>query len=233
LRLEVHYTESCVCFVASMLIGPVVFFEGNELTFSVSAQSQVPHSLSPAQIFGPLGAQHRIHLLRDLRRVRLVLDIDDGGYWAIVRHRSRIEHFVKILNEHAEYENRKSYLNQLTVSIARNGKVYPFDPLIAKHKRQSFSGMSVEWYIFALDVFLDLHPIKKVKVFDLPDWFVKCLEMGVRGEGGEVAWFKRHPERFKSATEKWHQPTLDWMEFAARNDIELPGDVKRLSMVER
>jgi hypothetical protein len=214
MKLEVRYDNSCVHTPRSILTGLVIFFEGNEFIFSVSAQSQVPHSLSSAQIFGPLGAQHRIHLLRDLRCVRLVLDIDDGGYWAIVRHRSRMEHFVKLINEYAEDENKKSYLNQLTVCIARNGRNYPFDPLIAK------------------GTLVDLHPIKSVKVSGVPEWFVKCLEMGVRGEGGDVVWYKWPPDSSKSAIEKWREPTLYWMELAAKNGIELPDDVERLFMVE-
>jgi len=205
----------------------VVHFEDNEFTFSISGQPLVSDYLSSDQIFGPLREPHRIHLVRDLRRIRLVLDIDAWGYAAGTRHRARVQHFVNVLNEHANDKDKQSCLRRLTVVIARDGEDYAYDEATENwHQAQKFR--PVKKQMFALEPLVFLLEVKEFKVVSVPEWFAKCLAMCVQCKVGKVTGYRWPRKGVKGTTKKWHQPALDWIEFARRNGIDLPEGVDKL-----
>mgnify|MGYP004504271419 CR=1 FL=1 len=192
-------------------------------------------SLKSPLIFGPLGLPHRLHLLRDLRRIELVLEVNEPKGLAITRLRARTQHFVNVIRQHAGDEGKKSLLNHLHVRLAgiqrqrrcsrraRGTKVYTLLP---------------ERYMFTLEPLASMQGIEDTDIWGVSEWFKQCLEMRIRGQGGELAaadWPTKVVERRRkgsrkplqvevSAREGW-QPTFDWREFAQRNDVALPENI--------
>jgi hypothetical protein len=137
------------------------------------------------------------------------------------RLRSRLEYLVKILKQYADDDNQKSLLDSLHI-------VYQH----TKHPQSKESN-----YLFGLETLADLRGIKDVRVTGVPPWFGQCLELCIKGRGGEVKHVdypevivkkrKRGQTKWQknlTTTRKWQNPILDWKVFAERNEIELtPG----------
>lgn len=95
--------------------------------------------------------------------------------------------------------------------------------------------------MFGLESLASLRGIKDVTVTGLPEWYATCLQRCIQGKGGEVQEVHwplvevRHRRnvwstQWKKAwvtTRKWYQPTLNWKEFAERNDIPTPDDMDK------
>ncbi|KAF2264095.1 hypothetical protein CC78DRAFT_533535 [Lojkania enalia] len=215
-----------------------ILYGENTFQFCVDGLSHSPKSLQSPQIFGPLGRDISLPLLRNLRSIEIVVSISTPGHWATKRHRSRLELFVNVLKAHADDENQKSLLKHLKVR---------FD---GRSKSRGANGSTKFWYgpefrnkheyIFGLESLAALRGIEEVEVDGLPDWYARCLELCINGTGGDILpldypdiLVKRKVDskvqggrpRFKKAwqtTRVWYQPTLNWEEFATRNGVELP-----------
>ena len=95
--------------------------------------------------------------------------------------------------------------------------------------------------MFGLESLATLRGIRDVKVTGVSQWFAECLQLCIQGKGGkvqEIDWPVVEITRRKGvksyrrkkvlvSTRKWHQPTLDWREFAERNHVEVPADVDK------
>ena len=87
-----------------------------------------------------------------------------------------------------------------------------------------------------LECFAGVTSIARVGFDGVPALFAQCLEMRVKGEGGNLASLERPT---KTITVKWGceikevsecqswQPRLDWCEISQQNDIALPEDIDR------
>jgi len=162
-----------------------------------------------------------------MRHIRLVLDINETGYWPGTRHRARLEHFVRVIKEYAEDDGKKSLLQGLSIGIAHNGKERAYDQQLEDAWRETEPFRCVEKYMFALESLCLLMHIPKVSVTGVPEWFGKCLEKKIKGMGGDVTktvWpatlgnGKQQP----GTARKWYQPVYEWREFAAKNGVEMP-----------
>ena len=69
-------------------------------------------------IFGAFGHPHRLALLRNLRRICIHVAPDIDSHWAVKRQRARLEYLVEILKEHADENNQKSLLQDLSVDFS-------------------------------------------------------------------------------------------------------------------
>jgi hypothetical protein len=202
-------------------------------------------------MFGPLGLPYRIHLLRDLRRIELTLIVDELTSWSRLRHRARTQYFVDTLQEHAGDANRQSLLTQLRVHIRAMERGFrcvrprwSIDDL--RRKEKSGKWTISEKVVFVLEPLASLQGIVDVAIHGAPDWLKQCLEMRIRGEGGELKtleWPAKVVKRKQKGSRKkvelevsmrkgW-QPVLDWRQFAVRNGIALPADIDAFFPVEQ
>jgi hypothetical protein len=170
-----------------------VLFAGNKVAISIDAYSHQPVSLKSPLIFGPLGLPRRLHLLRDLRAIKLTVDITEISNYAAKRHRARIQHFVQIIRAHAEDEGRKSLLNRLDIHLINSYSGQTLRPWDKRLPRTTF-----DRHMFSLESLAQITGIPSISVDGVPAWFAQCLEMRVRGEGGEIkplSWPKKTTKR--------------------------------------
>ncbi|ORY11312.1 hypothetical protein BCR34DRAFT_327418 [Clohesyomyces aquaticus] len=216
-----------------------VIYAQNTFRFSIDGVAHAKNSLHSSLIFGPLGTPLTLPLLRNLRSVSLVLNLENwaSGHWPNKRQRGRLEHFVNIMKEHADDMEKKSLLKTLRV-------------VVTSHTRYANSGSAhisyftgeavpVQKYMFACESLALLTGIPDVHISGLPEWFSTCLEVIIRGrgKGGELreieypdVWvrrrvpnsFSRRKKNYLVSTKVWWQPRFDWMEFAERNGVEVP-----------
>ena len=203
-----------------------------------------PISLKSPLIFGPLGLPHCIHLLRDLRRIELTLTIHKVTSWGKARLRARTQHFVDILREHSGDVNKQSLLTQLRVYIKDVESEHyrccrPSSGIYLSRRWEKLHKRTVpHTLVFVLEPLAELQGIHDIAVYGAPEWFQRCLEMRIRGQGGELKtldWPTKAVRRKKKGTKKkvevevctrqgW-QPIFDWKRFAVRNNIPLPEDI--------
>jgi hypothetical protein len=102
--------------------------------------------------------------------------------------------------------------------------------------------------MFGLESLTALRGIKHVAIKGVPEWYAECLEVCIKGKGGEILeteWPIAEVRRKKKSmwqngkgkiawatSRKWYQPKLDWKEFAERNGVGLPEDVDKYWMYE-
>lgn len=212
-----------------------VLFGSNTFSLSISARAHHPVSLKSPLIFGPFGLPHRLHLLRDLRRIDLEVNIDQVSSYTFMRHRARLRHFVDVIKEHADDDSKRSLLKRLHVHLdtLRLGDAPLQTPAANNEEVVTVGGR----HMFVLEVLASIQVIPKVLVSGVSRWFKQCLKLRMR-EGGkleEVKWptkiVKRKVDEYKRAkktevsTRQARQPTMDWRSFAERNRIELPSNI--------
>jgi hypothetical protein len=166
--------------------------------------------------------------------------VDDLTSWTRIRLRARTQYFVDILQEHAGDANKQTLLTQLDVSIAAwKSSIRCSRPRwglgILRHKQNSDIRTVSDQLMFALEPLESLRGISYITVHGAPEWFKQCLEMRIRGEGGDLKilnWPTKTVRRQQKGSRKrvevevstrqgW-QPMFDWRHFAARNGISLP-----------
>lgn len=215
-------------------------FGKNIFSFHITGSADRPISLKSPRAFGPLGSPHRIHLLRDLRRIELTLTANDLTSWSKARLRARIQYFVDILQEHAEDANKQSLLTQLHIQIRARQRsdrcTRPSSSFRYLRRQESLRDRTVpDTLVFVLEPLASLQGISDITLRGAPEWLKQCLEMRIRGEGGELEtlnWPTKTVKRQQKGSRRkievevstrhgW-QPTLDWKQFATRHGIELP-----------
>ncbi|KAF2733293.1 hypothetical protein EJ04DRAFT_439321 [Polyplosphaeria fusca] len=219
-----------------------IFYGENTFQFSIDGLPHKPVSLHSPYIFGPLGRPISLPLLRNLRRIELVVSVSTTGHWVTKRHRARLEHFVDVLKEHADDENKKSLLTNLTVRCDARTKTRGQHIRYGQHSIYYY-GSEVphkELYMYGVEPLAQLRGIEQVKVHGLPDWFANCLELCIKGDGGhllpkkykakgKLVTYKTHlggrirTKSVQKSAKTWNKPLLDWKEFARRNCIERPS----------
>lgn len=215
----------------------------NTYTFVVHGRQLWPYSLRNPHIFGAFGYPHRLSLLRNLRRIYIAVTPDVHSHWAVKRQRARLEYLVEILKEHADDDNQKSLLQDLTVDFRPTsigiGRNLRFALPPGGHALRDTR--DAEKFMFGLESLVALRGIKDVRVTGLPEWYARCLQLCIQGKGGQVEetdWpliqVKRRVSRLSRGRKmhwitlrKWHQPMLNWIEFAERNEIPVPGDISK------
>lgn len=226
-----------------------VLYGMNTYKFTIHGRAIWPKSLRSPYVFGSLGHPLRLPLLRDLRRIHIDVVADVDSHWAVKRQRARLEYLVEILKEHADDQNKGSLLQHLRVDF-RLAQV-PDPRLLPLSQSTGYSYLqflrppkSLEKYMFGLESLALLRGIKDVQVNGLPDWYAKCMQLCIQGKGGQVQetdWPQLQVKRSRGrgkldsrkttthwvTLRKWHQPMLNWKEFAERNDITLPDDIDR------
>jgi hypothetical protein len=220
-----------------------VLYGSNTYTFIIDSKNHPPISLQSPRIFGLFGEANRLYLLRDLRSISISIVLNDTTHWCVKRQRARLIHFVSVLKQHSDDDNKKCLLQDLTVHM--HDTLSPTD--------------STEKYMFSLESLADLRDIKNVSITGIPDWYAQCLQLCIQGRGGNVQesdWLRVKSERrVKSKkrgkskkratkwdstdpkevvqTRKWYQPMLDWKEFAIRNGVSVPDDIDKFWVVEK
>jgi hypothetical protein len=160
--------------------------------------------------------------------------IDSEERTCYERQRSRLGYFVEILKGHADDPSQKPLLRELKIDFSLSAK---------------FPQRNLEKYMFGLESLASLHSIKDVQFTGLSEWYAKCMQLSIEGKGGEVqetdwplvqmtcyrsiknSWSKKKTKQWKS-TRKWYQPTLDWKEYAVRNNIPIPDDIDKFWVTE-
>ncbi|KAI4705213.1 hypothetical protein J4E81_000093 [Alternaria sp. BMP 2799] len=173
--------------------------------------------------------------------IDVIPDVD--SHWAVKRQRSRLEYLVEILKEHADDTDQKSLLQDLKVDFQ----------LVSQDKMKRMLRNRPTWqqvvkpsipedtgkFMFGLESLASLRGIRDVEINGLPEWYTKCLQLAIRGKGGDIQetdWplvevkrrangKRRSSKKLFVSIRKWHQPTLDWKEFAERNGITTPADI--------
>jgi hypothetical protein len=227
---------------------PAVLYGSNTYNFTVHGKALWPKSLRSPFVFGPLGHRDRLPLLRNLRSIHIHVIPDIDSHWAVKRQRSRLEYLVEILKEHADDSDQKSLLKDLKV----NFQLVSPDTLrtIMHHgsRRVASPGVPKDAgkFMFGLESLASLRGIQDVEITGLPEWYTKCLQLAMQGKGGDVEetdWplleVRRRTntrstqwKKVLASTRKWHQPTLNWKEFADRNGIVTPPDIEKFWAVE-
>jgi hypothetical protein len=112
--------------------------------------------------------------------------------------------------------------------ISRNSHIPPAPPL------------DIEKFMFTLESLTSLSHIKVVKITGVPDWYARCLQLCIQGQGevketdwpivqvkrSKTTWYKKRKLVWAS-TRKWYQPVFNWKEFSERNGVEMPENVER------
>lgn len=220
---------------------PAVLYGENTFQLMVDGLPHKPISIASPLIFGPLGEPNRLHLLRNLRSVELVVSLDDNNNWVVKRHRGRLDHFVQIIKQHADDINQKSLLKYFKVRVEFFLETEaPFSTAYTWYRRPA---KNVEKFMFGLESLAVLRGIEEVEVAGVPEWYAKCLELCIQGKGGDVEEINYPLVEIKRtkgwggpkrkvwvSTKKWYQPALNWKEFAERNGIGVPEDIERFWM---
>ncbi|KAF2125127.1 hypothetical protein P153DRAFT_253500, partial [Dothidotthia symphoricarpi CBS 119687] len=219
-----------------------ILYTSNTYLFIINSQAHSPLSLRSPQIFGLWSHPTHLPLLRNLPTIHLSISLDHSPgveHWTVTRQRARLAYFVEILNQHANDKTRKSLLQHLVINVsciasARHNPKTPSPPL-------PLPSIPVEKFMFALESLAALRGVQNVQITGVPDWFARCLQLCIRGRGGdvrEVVWpvveVVRKRGVYRKArtkwvtTRKWYQPMLDWREFAQRNGVVMPDGVDAL-----
>jgi hypothetical protein len=168
-----------------------------------------------------------MHFVRKMKHILLVLDVDNAGVWTMKRLRALLARFVECIIQDTDNVTRNSLSKKL-------------------HVRFVWNGFSHDWYagqyVFALEALTPLRRIKDISIkdthiTDINPRFTQCMELCIKGEGGDlnereriVRYVKRRhfvdgPMVKKPIYSRhWADPLLDWREFAKRNEIEVPAD---------
>ncbi|KAI4632942.1 hypothetical protein J4E80_000302 [Alternaria sp. BMP 0032] len=241
-----HFTVETQLFRVSKFVSnetKSVMYGSNTYNFTVHGNSMWPKSLRSPFVFGPLGHPDRLPLLRNLRSIHIDVIPDVDSHWAVKRQRSRLEYLVEILKEHADDTDQKSLLQDLKVDfqlvsqdkMKRMLRDRPTWQQVVKPSIPEDTGK----FMFGLESLASLRGIRDVEINGLPEWYTKCLQLAIRGKGGDIQetdWplvevkrrangKRRSSKKLFVSIRKWHQPTLDWKEFAERNDITTPADI--------
>ncbi|KAF1843418.1 uncharacterized protein K460DRAFT_418481 [Cucurbitaria berberidis CBS 394.84] len=211
-----------------------IFFDRNEISLYIDG-----HKRGSSVPMGPFGLYHSQALLRDMRNIRLVLNINESTDQAWGPFRGRLQQIVRELRRHSEEPTEKSRLKNLTLGIARYGQDYVYDDA---QQELGYGDIieRVENCMFIFEALTELRhngTVKKVKVTGVPLWFAKCLKASITGRGGDVFQTTRHIRYVKRwytclvrrslLTDFYDEPIYDWKEFAERNGIAVPADIGR------
>ena len=223
-------------------------FSNNTFGLHITDVAHHPISLKSPLIFGPLGLPHRVHFLRDLRRIELTLTTGEVTSWSKARLRARTQHLVDVLREYSGDVNKQSLLTQLRVYI-RDSESTPYSRCCRARSRVNVSRYWEKLHnrtashktVFVLEPLASLQGIQDIAIYGTPEWFQRCLEMRIRGQGGDLKtldWPKKVVRRQKKgnrrkvevevSTRQGWQPIFDWKRFAVRNNIPLPGNIHKL-----
>ena len=177
---------------------PAMLYGSNTYSIAIDPYPRPASSLSTPTIFGQLGQPNRLHLLRELRSVSLILMHGTGtpywvnkrhgtgsSYWVNTRQRGRLKLFVDILKEHAGDTNHgtASLLTNLTLEFWRgftdhSGNFIQGDSFargMPPTKAEAEAGQ------FCLEALLPLHGINKVTVGGMVSpWFAQCLTLSLQ-----------------------------------------------------
>ena len=168
-----------------------------------------------------------------------------------------MQQIVTQLTLHAEDKDQKSLLKKLEISVAvdgldlvdvkevgledvddgRLGYLGAMD-MAGFMKRAPETNPYVPHSMFALEPLVGLFPgvvVESVRVRGVPGWFARCVELCVRGQGGELVeldWeydvvmrqvgvgvARKH--RVGVTRKMWMQPVYDWRRCAEENRIEV------------
>jgi hypothetical protein len=219
-----------------MLTLLAILYGTNTYKFAVHGNALHPDSLRSPTIFGVFGHPDSLAVLRNLRKIHV--EIEPGypsqDHWCIKRLRSRLGYFVEVLKDRADDQSQKSLLQELKI----NFKLPP-----SWIEEKSGHLWDVERLMFGLESLAPLRGIKDVQFTGIPEWYAKCMQLSIQGKGGEVHetdwplvqvkrprntkkfWSTRKKTKQWASTRKWYQPTLDWKEYAVRNNIPIPDDI--------
>ncbi|KAF2684388.1 hypothetical protein K458DRAFT_388856 [Lentithecium fluviatile CBS 122367] len=199
-----------------------VLYGTNTFKLDIDSLPHHPVSLSSPLVFGPLGLDHRLGLLRNLRSITLDVEVNTMDHWTVTRHRARLRHFVDVIKRHADDAQQASLLKTLRVRLNNDKSIHHefYQP---------------KKFMFALEELAALRGIEHVVITGVEEWFAQCLERCIKGDGGDVReldWplveVKRKKDCYSKvkkawvSTRKWDSPVLDWREFAISNGIQFP-----------
>jgi hypothetical protein len=212
-----------------------ILYNTNTYEFTLTNTPHLPTSLKSPEIFGPLGEPHRLHLLRNLRRIHIATRPMDRSHWGLRRMRARLAFFIAELNAHAADASKRSLLQWFSIEMSTPwGSGYVFPSIW--HSQESVDKFKRE-NAFGLEELVALRGVENVEVTGVPGWFAQCLELCVKGEGGElreIEWPSVRVKRqrgegggtkvMQQTLKQWWQPVFDWKEFAERNGVEVPDE---------
>jgi hypothetical protein len=208
-----------------------ILYTENTFAFDIDGVADHPVSMRSPRMFGPLGEQYRLHLLRNIRKIEITVSAPFyHDHWTQKRIRGRLDHFLSVLKEHADDESKRSLLTDLRVVLISErtdiGVMWSLESLTA------LNGIQTVEICHATDSIL-------YRVY-LPVWYRRCLELCIQGKSGAPPARINYPlKQIKKTnsvgrkvktwvtTKKWFHAELDWRAFAERNGITIPNDVVR------
>ncbi|KAI8931195.1 hypothetical protein NX059_011545 [Plenodomus lindquistii] len=228
----------CYLFVTTDILA--ILYGTNTFGFDIDGKAHNPVSLQSPRIFGVLGFGDRLHLLRELRTIIITIYVPGRTHhWTVKRLRARLQYFVTTLKEPSDDAKKHSLLETLRVELMPVPNINEDGSITEPNNAATV--------MLSLESLASLRGIKNVTISgDVPKWFSKCLELCIQGKGGEVKEIKyplveairrdkknkNKPESTWTTTRKWYHPTLDWKDFAKRNDIALPDDIDDILMTK-
>ena len=197
-----------------------------------------------------------VHTLRDIENLRIILNIGSGDSTAAPcnRLRARLQQIITQLTLHAEDKDQKSLLKKLNVSVAVDGLDLVDVKKIGLENKELRYLDAIEMarfleltpepkpylphFMFALEPLVGLFPgvvVECVRVRGVPSWCARCLELCVRGQGGELVELDwgydvvmrqvgvgvARKRRVSVTRKMWMQPVYDWRRYAEENGIEV------------
>lgn len=249
-RLQTYTTLIRVKPLASEVRG--FFHDNNEIRLFW------PQDLDVPLISGPFGPLCRLQTARDIRNLRVGVNIYKRRLHSFRSLQGRLELLVTELTKDANGQDLGSLLKCLRIDVIQIGQSEDGPEDEWEEIRVRFRGYNigddtkhVKAFMFVLEVLVPLRSVERhrnVTVRGVPKWFASCLELYLSGKGGKVEewdWpkisistirhFTNRPlEREVLVTRrKWNQPKYDWRGFAARNEIKVPANVGRFWEVDK
>lgn len=220
-----------------------ILYGQNTFNFNINAVAKYSDE---SKVFGLFADPSRKHLLRDLRRITLHINLNDYSRLAVKRHRERLQQFVQELQKFSHDSQNKSLLKKLKVEWFSTSLEWHHDSTlqitgIPSVARRSDNEIQKD-YIFGLEGLTALSGVEDVEIIGrhVPLWLIECLRRCVKGIAKaplpivypELVVKRMDREKFIGAkrtykyvavsTKKWCDPLLNWTEFADREGIEIP-----------
>lgn len=221
-QLPTYNFQFHVCLVSRVIAREAygIIYGENIFIFEAQGRRDRNRCSDPPPVWDPFGFPKRQRVFGHLQKIILTIDFDQTREYSKEgsRMRASLDRFVRIM-EKSEPDLDKCQLKKLSIQYLGNT---PRD-----------SPGFEEWaskLMFVAEPLAALKGLDHVYCAGFDPWFGACLEMCIKGEGGDIKQIdwpvkeirrrnptggKKHPAQISER--QWWQPKLDWREFALRN----------------
>lgn len=194
-----------------------LLYGSNTYIFSTHGDPHPTGYLEPALTLGPFGNPgFETSGICNLRSITINVTLSSHDRVAAKRQLERLRLLTDVLKEHTDGDDHTSLLQSLAVNVKPN---------------RASSSREMDGCVASIESLATLRGIKRVEVTGVPEWWGKCLQLCIQGQGGGVHKLDevevRRRKRFRGKKRKWWcQLMLAWREFAEQNGIEVSEDAE-------